>query len=181
MKFHGIIFQDSDYIRNCPNPKNNPKCRRTIKYKNVRVKRNAESCALVCISCVNYARYDNGICLKSSLPKQLSVKRYFRLCPNHDRDNPNCWLILGYAFEWRMWNAEEKQSVCISCYKRGKNQGESNPFYGRKHDSETRRRMSANADRSKEVRIKISDGVIKAYKEGRLDPSKPKYQYWRTL
>lgn len=67
----------SVYFRNCPNPKNNPKCRKLIGYPNLKCFGNANNKKYVCISCMKYGKYQNGVCSWDSLPRELSVKRFF--------------------------------------------------------------------------------------------------------
>lgn len=60
----------------------------------------------------------------------MKEKKYWRLCPGHDRDNKNCFIIIGYVLEDTMWLAEECCRLCTSCFQKGRNCGENHPNYG---------------------------------------------------
>ncbi|RJQ26427.1 hypothetical protein C4577_03685 [Candidatus Parcubacteria bacterium] len=62
---------------------------------------------------------------------------FCRKCPNPD-NNENCKLLIGYKYENKMWDAEERQTFCKSCTFLGNR----NPFFGKNHTEETKEAMS---------------------------------------
>jgi hypothetical protein len=102
-------------------------------------------------------------------------KQFTRVCPN-PKKNPKCKGILTYGCAWLRNRATEAGSLCKSCGRIGKEfseehrnnlskalkglmTGEKNPFFGRTHSEESRRKIGAKSIGryfSPEAREKIS-------------------------
>lgn len=81
--------------------------------------------------------------------KSIKEKKFFRDCPNPDR-NINCRGKIGHISEQGMLFAKQKGKLCNGCRTLGSRNGfygkhlfgEANGFYGKKHKKETVEQMS---------------------------------------
>lgn len=148
-------LDSSTFVRTCRNPLNNPKCVEVITYKSKSDMRCGDENNTVCVSCRSYKRIlsdkarENiskgriGVRVSLEARKKMSERRLGKPRPRSVID--------------KMMATREATGYKDKLSKRM--MGENNPFYGKKHTEETKRKLSAansNQFFSQETRRKIS-------------------------
>lgn len=143
-------IKTAKFIRNCPS------CNKEIKY----IKKRS-----FILACKNYTLCMSCVKLKNKLPIILT------------RHCPQCQKIIHHTRESNRKVAEKKNSLCYKCSYLNKNySGNNNPFYGKKHSEESKKKMS---NFNSKIRI-LSDDLIQLAKINlaKVRNKRPLYNIW---